>query len=147
MERLRLKTCPALDQVNTSTYLASQDNRPIILGLSGDVKKKTEIGTIPSWGPQFRVSFDLKINSQVSGDRGGFASVLSFKGNGGKNNGRRIPDILMNKKGFLHFTSAVNGNRNYNFNINSIKLNKWYSIAIEQIRDEGKVRETEKLHK
>ena len=65
---MRLKTCPALDQVNTSTYLASQDNRPIILGLSGDVKKKTEIGTIPSWGPQFRISFDLKINSHVAGD-------------------------------------------------------------------------------
>ena len=43
---MRLKTCPALDQVSrTSTYLASLDNT-IILDLSGDVKNNTEIGTV-----------------------------------------------------------------------------------------------------
>ena len=112
------------------------------IGLSGDVEKNTEIGTIPSWGPHFRVSFDLKINS---GSKAGWSSVLSFKSDGGARNmeemGDRIPAIFLNKKGSIHFTSGVNGNRNYVFNFNSIKLNKWYSIAVEQIRNKGKVRE------
>ena len=53
------------------------------ISLSGVVKKNTAIATIPSWGPQFRISFDLKINSLASGNRGGWASVISFKKDGG----------------------------------------------------------------
>ena len=117
------------------------------IGLSGDVKKNTEIGKIPTWGPEFRVTFDLKINSLVSG-RGGWTNVISFQINGGKRNnvkmGDRIPSIFLNKKGFLHFTSGVNRNRNHVFNFNSIKLKKWFSIAIQQTRENGKVREIEK---
>ena len=113
-----------------------------MLGLSGDVKRNTEIETIPTWGPLFRVSFDLKINSQVSSNNG-WASVLSFKGNEGATDrskyGDRIPAIFLHKKGFLHFTSGVNGNRNHAFNFNSIKLNKWYSITIQQTLEKGKV--------
>ena len=56
----------------------------IILGLSGDVKKGNKIGTVASWGPQFRIGFDLKINSHqlwkinTATDRG-YSSILSFK--------------------------------------------------------------------
>ena len=122
-----------------------------MLGLSGVLKKNTEITTISSWGPQFRVSFDLKINSLASGNRGGWSSVLSFKKDGGaRNNGQlgdRIPAIFMNKKGFLLFSSSVNRNRNYNFKPYSIKLKKWYSIALAQTWENGKVRETENFNK
>ena len=116
------------------------------IGLSGDVKKNTEIGKIPTWGPEFRVTFDLKIHSLVSAS---WTNVISFKINGGKSNsgkmGDRIPAIFLNnKKGFLHFTSGVNRNRNHAFNFNSIKLKKWFSIAIQQTRENGKVREIEK---
>ena len=114
-------------------------------GLSGVVKKNTEIGTIPSWGPQYRVRFDVKINSYRFGNRGGWSSIISFKRDGGKRNGGvigdRNPAIFLNKKGFLTFASGVNGNPNHNFNFNSIKLKKWYSIEIAQTRDKGKVRE------
>ena len=111
------------------------------IGLSGDVKKNTEIGALPSWGPEFRISFDLMVNS-LSG--GTWLSVLSFKRDGGKRNGGvigdRNPAIFLNKKGFITFASGVNGNPNHNFNFNSIKLKKWYSIEIAQTRDKGKVR-------
>ena len=114
------------------------------IGLSGDLKRNTEIGTIPSWGPQFRIHFDLKINSHVSGDRGGWSCVISFKKDGGKSNagryGDRSPSIYMNKKGFLVVASAVNGKRNHNFKFHSIKLNEWFSVTIEQTSDKGKVR-------
>ena len=65
------------------------------IGRSGVVKKNTVIGTIPSWGPLFRVSFDMKINSYRKTD---WTSILDFKGNGGTRekgkHGDRIPTVL-----------------------------------------------------
>merc|ERR1719305_2168022 len=111
--------------------------------LSGNVKRNTEIATIPSLGPTFRVSFDLKINSHVAGNRHGWSNVISFKSNGGTSNNRkigdRIPAIFMNRKRFMHFTNAVNGNSNYRFNLPSINVNKWYSITIQQTRSNNKI--------
>ena len=127
-------------------YIAADANYRNLIwesGVSGVVKRNTEIATIPSWGPQFRVSFDLKVNSPLPRNRREiWASVLSFKGNGAKNDfrtvGDRIPAIYYHKSGFLHFASGVNGNRNYVFN-HSIKLKQWYSITIEQKLSNGKV--------
>ena len=119
----------------------------VILGLSGDVKRSTQIGpTIANWGPLFRVSLDLKMNSLVRVGGWGWSNVLVFKGNGAsKNSGRngdRIPGIWMHQSlryGLL-FTNSVNGNANFYFNNYSVKLNKWYNIVIEQKEVKGKVR-------
>ena len=118
-------------------------------GVSGVVNRNTEIATIPRWGPWFRVSFDLKINSYRFGNKGGWSSVIAFKKDGGESNlgkiGDRIPAVFLNKKrGSLHFASGVNGKRNHNFDFISIKLKKWFGIVIEQTRDKGKVRESDK---
>ena len=119
--------------------MASLDNKPIILGLSGVVQRNNEIGTIRFWGPAFRVSFDLKINSHVSGTESGWASVLSFKGNGGRIKGRnleaRIPTMFLNNKGSLHFTNP--GQKKMAL---QMTLNKWYSVVVEQRAVAGKVR-------
>ena len=117
-------------------------------GFSGKIEKNTEIATIPRWGPWFRVSFDLKINSYRSVNKGGWSSVIAFKKDGGESNlekiGDRIPAVFLNKKESLHFSSGVSGKRNHNFDFISIKLKKWYGIVIEQTRDKGKVRESDK---
>ena len=117
----------------------------MFLGLSGDVRKNNLIGTISSWGPLFRVSFDLKINSLVRGDGWGWSNVLVFKGNGASRNsgkhGDRIPGVWMHRStryGLL-FTNSVNGKPNFYFNNHAIKLNKWYKIVIEQKSVNGKV--------
>ena len=52
--------------------------------------------------------------------------------------GDRAPAIFYNKAGYLHFTNAVNGNRNYAFNYD-IELNKLYQIEIVQEEKNGKV--------
>ena len=97
------------------------------------------------------MSIKIRVRTNVSRDSEGWASVLSFKSDGGARNlkqiGDRIPAIFLNNQRFIHFTSAVNGKRNYNFNFHSVKLHKWYSIAIEQKRENDKVSQTEKLHK
>ena len=111
------------------------------IGCSGVIKKNTVIGTIPSWGPLFRVSFDMKINSYQKTD---WTSILDFKGNGGTRekgkHGDRIPTVLHEKKNKeLIFCSSVNGNENYHIKY-KVDLKKWYNIIIEQISIDGKVR-------
>ena len=120
----------------------------MFVGLSGDVKRNTELATIPSWGPLFRVSLELKINSLVRVGGWGWSNVLVFKGNGASRNsgknGDRIPGIWMHQSlryGLL-FTNSVNGKANFYFNNYSVKLNKWYNIVIEQTEVKGKVRKT-----
>ena len=115
-------------------------------GLAGVLKRNTEIGKIVSWGPQFRISFDLKINSFVSGNRAGWNSVIAFKTDGGASDrkiGDRIPAIFYNRRGYLHFTNALNGNINHVFDF-KFKLKKWYSITIEQTWENEKVGEPDR---
>ena len=111
---------------------------------AGDIKRNNEIGTIDSWGPLFRVSFDLIIHSYVEGKgKQGWSSVLAFKGNGGKshccNHGDRVPDIALNKNGKLRVSNSVSGNKKYQV-LSSVDLNKWYNITVEQKKDNEKVK-------
>ena len=101
-----------------------------------NAQKNNQIGTIDSWGPFFRVSFDLLIHSYDND--GEHFSVLAFKGNGGTSdcceNGDRIPFITVvssNQELQLSFANSVNQNGNYYFFFN-INLETWYNIIIEQ---------------
>ena len=110
------------------------------------VKKNREIGRIPSWGPLFRVSFDIKINSYQKTKWG---SILDFKGNGGTRDcckhGDRIPTVLYEKRyKALVFASSVNGDGNYHIKY-KVELKKWYNIIIEQISINEKVRIVEQI--
>ena len=104
------------------------------------MKRNNLLETIDSWGPLFKVTFDLMIHSKVSST---WSSILSFKGNGGLTNydkhGDRAPAIFYNKRGYLHFCNALDGNRNY-CKDKTVDLNKWYRIEVEQVSMEGKVR-------
>ena len=64
---------------------------PVLLGTT-KVEKNRDLGAIASWGPTFRVSVDLIINSYGSGNQ--YRNIISFKGNNGNNccnNGDRVP--------------------------------------------------------
>ena len=101
-----------------------------------NVRENKQIGTIDSWGPYFRISFDLFIHSYDNNDK--HSSVLAFKGNGGISNccenGDRIPFITVvssNREILLSFANSLNQNGNYYFFFN-INLKTWYNIKIEQ---------------
>ena len=51
---------------------------------------------------------------------------------------KRIPAIFVNRNGYLHITSSVNGNRNHVYD-HKLKLQKWYKIIIEQVSLSKKV--------
>ena len=103
------------------------------------MKKNNLLQTIDSWGPFFKVTFDLMVHSKPTSH---WSGLLAFKGNGGSSNvakyGDRAPAIFYNQQGHLHFTNAVSGKVNYAFN-KAINLGKWYRIEIEQASSNGKV--------
>ena len=87
---------------------------------SGIIERNKEIGTIDSWGPVFRISFDLIIHSYVKGKgKQGWTSVLAFD---------RKPSVDLNKNGKLRIFFQK---RKYTF-VSNVDLKKWYNITIEQ---------------
>ena len=116
------------------------------------MKKNNEIAAINgTWGPFFRVSFDLIIHSHKKGKgKKGWSSILAFNNEISDccnqqpikrsccNKGDNVPAITVTKKGVLIFTNSVNGNKNHKINFN-IELNSWYNITIEQKPKKEKV--------
>ena len=92
--------------------------------------KNQKIGTINgTWGPFFRISFDLIIHSYVKGKgKQGWSSVLAFD---------KKPSVDLNKNGELRIFFQQ---KKYNF-ISNVDLNSWYNISIEQKPKDKKVRE------
>ena len=132
------------EETETINGKTERVNEEEIINLSGVVTKNNMIGTIESWGPHFRVSFEMKIKSFVAAK---WTNILSFKGNGAKESccqpGDRAPAIfLQNKEKYLVFSHSVNGNGNYAYTYRGLQLNKWYKITVEQIKEirDGKVR-------
>ena len=103
------------------------------------MKKNNLLQTIGSWGPLFKVTFDMIVHSKPTSY---WSGILAFKGNGGSSNlgkyGDRAPAIFYNQRGHLHFTNAVSGKTNYIFN-RAIDIGKWYKIEMEQVSLNGKV--------
>ena len=104
------------------------------------VQRDKQIGTIDSWGPFFRVSFDLFIHSlgEISrtGNKSNWYSVLAFV----HEIGSELPAIELHSSGFLRFRNLfVNYFTYHNSVIFNIKLNQWYNIIIDQKSVNGKV--------
>ena len=97
--------------------------------IKGDVKTNKEIGAINgTWGPFFRISFDLIIHSYVKGKgKQGWASVLAFD---------KKPSIDLNKNGELRIFFEK---RKYSYILN-VDLNKWYNITVQQKPNNKKVK-------
>ena len=102
------------------------------------MRKDNEVAAINgTWGPFFRVSFDLIIHSHKKGKgKKGWSSVLAFQGLG---KSEKVPAITVTEKGVLIFTNSVSGNKNHKINFN-IELNSWYNITVEQKPKKEKVK-------
>ena len=98
------------------------------------VQNNKEIGTIDSWGPFFRVSFDLIIHSLHPSNR--WTSLLAFRGNGAVCNnceyGDMVPAIFIdNLVSKIQISNNVDEHLDDHFQF-KIELNRWYNIIIEQ---------------
>ena len=97
------------------------------------VQRNKEIGTIDSWGPLFRVSFDLIIHKFRHDTE--WSSLLSFRGNGATCDwckiGDRVPALFLNNEfGRIQFSN--NGENINDYFFFTIEPNHWYNINIEQ---------------
>ena len=113
----------------------------LFLGLKGDVEAHRILGSVETWGPQYRISFDLMINSLVPGNTDGWSSVLRFKRKGAGNagfNGERVPSININKNRMSLNVANLDGMGYYYYDI-AVELNKWYNIILQQKVTNGQV--------
>ena len=113
------------------------------------IQDSKQIGTIDTWGPLFRVSFDLIIHKFRHFTHTNRSSLLSFRG--ANCYLCRSPALsLDNKKRHIQFSNIVNKHtiiKNFEFGVVveylsisldvdyfffPIKLNHWYNIIIEQ---------------
>lgn len=96
------------------------------------------------WGPNWKVSFEVFINSFTGGDIApdGYANIFHITATGKEccSIGDRYPAFLLNKGGFLHFATQIGNNGNAYKNLN-LETKVWYRIEAEQSRDRqtGKV--------
>ena len=107
------------------------------------VKKGKLIGHIPSWGPYFNISFDMRVFGIREGWRG-HTNVFSFKAtdNNCCSRGDRAPAVFLHKEGRLHIVNSVSGNGHHQFKspTGGIQSGKWYKVFIQQVPQAGKVR-------
>ena len=100
------------------------------------------LSTLPTWGPTFRISLDLYINSFNGPNlkNGKLAELLRFTSREGNCCviGDRIPAVFTNKRGFIQVATQIGtqGNKWRN-----VKLNKktWHRLDILQYTWNNKV--------
>ena len=95
------------------------------------------LAVIPEWGPNFRITFDLNINSMYSSRSDGWASVLHFTATGKDccSLGDRVPALFTNSKlNSVSFMSNVDHNGNFQKDTprGAVPTNTWCKIKIEQ---------------
>ena len=99
------------------------------------------LDTLPSWGPEFQISVDIKMTSFAGSH---YKSIISFTNNPGHccDVGDRIPAILlkMDTKQ-LHVGTQIDSNGNSWANSKSVEINTWYNMKMTQKLDssDGKV--------
>ena len=124
-------------------YLSLKDDGSLMVLPEEEIIEKGKLlDTFSTWGPFFKISFDLLIKSLGPAQ---WSSVLAFKGNDASksccDHGDRVPLIAVHSAGHLFFSNSVNGDGNYYFQIdNIVQLNKWHKIEIEQKQFDWKVK-------
>ena len=104
-----------------------------IFHYKGDVRYNNLLATLDTWGPLFRYSLDLKINSEKKSH--GNANILLFKGATGTNEqyGNRIDAIYWNNlEDKLTFVFSISGDGGYSFYSAVLSLDTWYNVEISQ---------------
>ena len=101
------------------------------------IVKNQLLKTIPIWGPQFCISFEMKINSMPK--RNKFLSIIHFTTGGDCCKlGYRIPAIWTraNKEKTIHFTASLGNHGNTWVDIDNFIERQWYKVIITYALDD-----------
>ena len=112
------------------------------LGIS--IMKNNLLATLPSWGPTYKVSFDLYIRSFDAENLGGgvWAELIRFTStnNHGGSPGDRVPAVFTHKNlSIIHVVNQIGSNVNYATNV-KLSEKTWYKVELVQYPYIKKVR-------
>ena len=98
-----------------------------------------KIETISEWGPEFKISFEVKILNL--GDDA-YTNIFHFTSTGNNccNIGDRIPVLTLHKSGALYLGTQIGNAGNKNIQTAALDKNKLYKIELDQNFNDGKVR-------
>ena len=101
------------------------------------LKKSNLIADIPYIGKEYRVSFDVVLESQIITQD--FVSILHITtGEDDSNVGSRIPGVWLTKDKTLLISSTLNGNYNYVVNTDDpLPEGQWTTVEILQVLHKG----------
>ena len=102
--------------------------------IGNKIRSNKEIGTIDSWGPFFRVRFDLIIHSLRQDDY--WFSVLDFS----FKNSIKLPGIFLTRSGVLTVGYSINSFNQFHIVNFNVEINVWYNIVIDLNSVNGKVK-------
>ena len=113
------------------------ENLPVPRDFETKIRRDQKIGKIHSWGPFFRVSFDVNFVSLSQDSQR--LSVLAFLS--ARETGEIVPvPGIFHAKGSLLVNNNVLGGRIENMvTYDNIEQNRWYNLIIEQRSDNRKV--------
>ena len=90
---------------------------------------------IPEWGPNYKIKFELNIESFANGGNM-WGNVFHFTatGKGCCDIGDRVPALYTNSANFLYLCSNIGDNGDFCTQSppNVVETNKWYTIEYEQ---------------
>ena len=110
-----------------------------IAGFSGEFEADRLIATLPKWGPEFCITFEIFIRT-VSKAEWCSAFLFTTTGSGGGEFGNRIPGIWTRNTNILYLPTQIGTNGNYGHSA-SISLETWYTVKLEQTKNyQGEVR-------
>ena len=101
-----------------------------------EVNQDKLVAELPEWGPTYRVSFEMKINSLPSG-WGEVLRVTSTDNNAG-GVGDRFPAFFINTNGYIHICTQIGSTINQCKNID-MNEGTWYELDLRQIEENSKV--------
>jgi len=94
------------------------------------------------WGPSWKVSFELFINSYTRGyiAPDGYANIFHITATGNEccSIGDRYPAFLTNRNGFIHFATQIGDRGNAFWDSPQLPPRVWYGIEAEQRFKNGK---------
>ena len=98
------------------------------------IKESNLIGIVPSWGPTFKINFELKILSFANCNPDKMANYLTFTSSDNDccDIGDRIPAFFTNSEGFLQLAMQIGQNGNYVAKSPKLEENVWYKVEVEQ---------------
>ena len=130
-------------QISISNVLMREINHLFCLDLrSSPISQGNLVTTLPTWGPSYRITFELYINSFDGANlkNGRLAELLRLTSTDGNccAIGDRIPAIFTDKGGFIQVGTQIGnmGNKWKNVNLNE---KTWYRLDLMQYTWNNKV--------